>query len=125
MFGKKIQFYGMQVAYTTDPEFSVHLRMIAALAFVHVGFVVNAFEELSDEIRRVFNADADYILDYVEDTYIGRPRRQGVRRNPIFMLNVCNMFHHCIVELLRTNNHVEGWHRRLQANLNMFHPTLI
>ena len=28
---------------------SVHLRMIAALAFDPVGFVVNAFEELSDE----------------------------------------------------------------------------
>ena len=124
MFGKNTIPRCMQVAYTADPEFSVHLRMIAALAFVPAGLVVNAFEELSDEIRRVFNADADDILDYFEDTYLGRPRRQGCRRNPIFMRNVWNMFHHCIVELPRTNNHVEGWHRRLQANLNMFHPTL-
>ena len=43
------------MACATDQEFSVHLRMIAALAFVPV---VNAFEELPDTISRIFNADA-------------------------------------------------------------------
>ena len=98
--------------------------MIAALSFVPVGFVVNAFEDLATEIRRLFNTDADEILDYFEDTYIGRPRRQGGRRNPTFHHDVWNMFQRSLSELPRTNNYVEGWHRRLQANLYVYHPTL-
>ena len=121
---KKIQYHGLQAQYDADQQFAVHLRMIAALSFVPVGFVVNAFEDLATEIRRLFNNDADDILDYFEDTYIGRPRRQGGRRNPTFHHDVWNMFQRSLAELPRTNNHVEGWHRRLQANLNVYHPTL-
>ena len=34
------------------------------------------------------------------------------------------MFQRSRDELPRTNNHVEDWHRRLQANLDVYHPTL-
>ena len=120
---KKIQYHGLQ-AHTADQDFAVHLRMIVAVAFIPVGFVVNAFEDLATEIRRIFNNDADDVLDYFEDTYIGRPRRQGGRRNPLFHHDIWNMFQRSRDELPRTNNHVEGWHRRLQANLDVYHPTL-
>ena len=55
-------------------------RMIAALAFVPPGDVVTAFETLSEHLPVEF----DPILDYFEDTYIGRPGRRGVRRQPLF-----------------------------------------
>ena len=56
--------------YVKDYEFSIHLRMIAALAFVPPFDVENAFEELAFEIRNRFNIEADNVLDYFEDTYI-------------------------------------------------------
>ena len=50
-------------------EFAVHVRMVKALAFVPLADVLNAFEDLSDEIRLLFNNDMNALLDYFEDTY--------------------------------------------------------
>ena len=65
---KRIQYHGLQAQYNADHQFAVHLRMIAALSFVPVGFVVNAFEDLATEIRMLFNNGTDDILDYFELT---------------------------------------------------------
>ena len=37
--------------------------------------------------------EADEVLDYFEDTYIGRFRRNGPRGVPLFPINMWNMFH--------------------------------
>ena len=74
---KHIQSSGLQAHYVNDDEFSIHLRMIAALAFVPPFDVEDAFEELALEIRNRFNIEADDVLDYFEDTYIGRFRRNA------------------------------------------------
>ena len=47
---KHIQSSGLQAHYVNDDEFSIHLRMIAALAFVPPFDVEDAFEELALEI---------------------------------------------------------------------------
>ena len=56
--------------------------------------------------------------------YLTCLRRQGGRRNPTFHHDVWNMFQRSLAELPRTNNYAEGLDRRLQANLNVYHPTL-
>ena len=48
---KKIQEGGLQERYNNNLEFSLHLRMIAALAFFPLGNVVNPFERLYEVIR--------------------------------------------------------------------------
>ena len=67
---KHIQSSGLQAHYVNDDEFSIHLRMIAALAFVPLFDVEDAFEELALEIRNRFKIEADDVLDYFEDTYV-------------------------------------------------------
>lgn len=42
--GKKNQEVGLQEEYNNNPEFALHLRMIATLAFIPPGNVINAFE---------------------------------------------------------------------------------
>lgn len=96
--------------------------MIAAIAFVPLNDVINSFDDLSAEIRNQFNADADDILDYFEDNYIGRYRRNAPRRQPTFSIELWNMFNRTDDELPRTNNSVEGWHRGFQANVSACHP---
>ena len=60
-----------------DAEYGLPLRMIAALAFFPPQDVVNSFEELCVVIRNQYDGDADEVLDYFEDTYIGRFRRNA------------------------------------------------
>ena len=58
----------------------------------------------------------------VESNYIGRLRPGGHRRAPLFDLALWNMYDQMIGDLPRTNNAVEGWHRRFQANVGAYHP---
>ena len=48
---------------------------------------------------------AGNVIDYFEDTYIGR-----LRRAPLFDLALWNMYDQTIGDLPRTNNAAEGWH---------------
>jgi hypothetical protein len=119
---KHIKTLGMQVRYNTDQEFALHLRMISAIAFLPPNNVIDGFEVLCDAIRNHYGGDVDDLLEYFEDTYIGRFRRNVPRRPPMFNIDLWNMFHRSDDELPRTNNSVEGWHRAFQCHLTCCHP---
>jgi hypothetical protein len=85
--------------------------------------VIDYFEQLVDYIRNQFNADCDEIINYFEDVYIGRYRRNAARGAPLFGIQLWNMFHRTFDELPRTNNAIEGWHRGFQATVASCHPT--
>ena len=121
---KHIQSAGLQERYNEDPEFALHLRMLAALAFVPENNVIQYFNQLCDSIQQVYADDCVEILDYFENHYIGRFRRNAPRRPPLFSLDIWNMFHRTQHELPRTNNSIEGWHRAFQANVSAWHPTI-
>ena len=119
---KRIQQFGYQQRYNDDQEFALNTRMLCALAFLPPDDVIQEFEQLVDCIRDVYNDIMDGLLDYFEDTFIGRYRRNAPRRPPMFQLNLWNMFHRTDDELPRTNNSVEGWHRSFQAQVSSCHP---
>ena len=121
---KHIRNLGMQARYNQEPEFALHLRMLCALAFLPPNDVINGFVALCQQIRNTFNADADDLLEYFEDTYIGRFRQNAPRRNPLFAIDLWNMYHRTDQELPRTNNSIEGWHRSFQAHLSACHPNV-
>ena len=74
---------------------------------------MHAFEAVSED----FLLDARAVIDYFEDTYIGRLHPGGHRRIPIFELGLWNMYNQTLNDLPRTNNAVEGWHHSFQANV--------
>ena len=116
---RKIQSEGLQNTYTTDEAFALHAQMIPALAFVPVNDVITAFEALQDDAP----AELAPILDYFEDNYVGRPRRRN-RANPLYALATWNVSNRVHDQLPRTNNHVEGFHRKMVAALTAYHPCL-
>ena len=67
---------------------------------------------------------AGNVIDYFEDTYIGRLHPGGHPRAPLFDLALWNMYDQTIGDLPRTNNAAEGWHRRFQANVGAYHPNV-
>jgi len=84
------------------------MRMILALAFVQQHRVVEAFEQLSDQVQ--FPAEAEPVIDYFEDTFIGRPNRNNQRRRPLFSVDMWNVYSAVEDGLPKTNNALEGWH---------------
>ena len=56
--------------------------MLSAIAFLSLNDVTQGFEELADYLRNAYNGDADDLLDYFDDTYIGWYRKNVPRRQP-------------------------------------------
>ena len=76
---KKVQHFGLQQRYNEDQEFALHTRMLCAVAFMPPDNAIAGFEELSDLIRDTYLGEMDDLLDYFEETYIGRYRRNAER----------------------------------------------
>jgi hypothetical protein len=115
----------IQQRYMEDPDYAFHLRQLAALAFIPPPDVVEAFEELTESQFFVDNEEElRNLINYFEDTWIGRPTRRGGRGNPVFSIEMWNCYNEVLNDLPKTNNSVEGWHRGFSQLLGAYHPTI-
>ena len=118
------EFPNILARYNSDPDFSLHVRQLAALAFVPTPAVTQSFDILMN--TPFFEANEALLrplLDYYEDTWIGRTRRGG-RRPPLFPHAPWNCFETTAFQNPRTNNTVEGWHRRFNTMVGKSHPSI-
>ena len=96
--------------------------MLSALAFLPTSKVVEAFDILID--HNIIPHEAENLLDYFEDTWIGRPDRRGRRRAPKFNVALWSCYDRVEKDLPKTNNSVEGWHRGFMQQVSSYHPTI-
>ena len=108
IFTEKNQEVDLSQLYNNDSNFSLQMRMIASLAFYPPEKVNEAFDVLAE----ILPGEANDVTNYFEDTYIDRPTRR-YRRPPRFDTSVWNMYSRVQDDLPKTNNAVEGWHRRI------------
>lgn len=119
------QIEGMQEKYKTDADFALQVKQLVALAFVPECDVIKAFESLLDSEYFLTNESVlQPLIDYFEDTWIGRMDRKKNRRQPIFSIALWNCHEAAKSGLPRTNNSVEGWHRGFSQLLGSCHPTI-
>ncbi|KAB0805687.1 hypothetical protein PPYR_02657 [Photinus pyralis] len=109
---RRVQSEGLQILYQGNHDFAQWVRMIPAIAFVPPHRVLEAFDELVEYEN--FPPEAQPIVDYFEDIYIGRRARRQ-RRPPIFSIEMWNMYQRTLDGRHRTNNNIEGWHRGFQS----------
>ena len=102
-----------------DAHIYSQMCMISALAFCPKNKVTAAFETLSEIILE----KAIPIMDYFEDTYIGKPHTR-CRRSPIFDIDIWNMYSRVLDDFPKSNNSVEGWHHSFQSSLTCDHPNI-
>lgn len=120
---RKVQQFGLVSAYKEeDGNFAMSVRSLAALAFVPEQDVETAYEELIS--HEEFDQRVQPIADYFEDTWIGRPNRHGPRRAPIYPIRLWNVYQRTLNGEHRTNNNIEGWHRRFQSVIGCFRPSI-
>ena len=116
---RKVQELNLIATYRDDENVRIYVKMILALSFVPVADVPTTFDDLVDRCPLALAS----LLDYWEDTYIGRQRR-GRRANPRFSLQIWNVHDRVVVNLPRTNNSVEAWHRSFQQTVDGDHPSV-
>ena len=117
---RKVQSTALQQEYQTNEDLNIKIRMLTALAFVPVHEIVESFEHLADSMPE----EAQPITDYFEDTYIGRQQRRGRCCPPPSAHDMWSVHNRVEQGLPHTNNHVEGWHRRMQSNVGAYHPNI-
>ncbi|KRZ15883.1 hypothetical protein T11_5706 [Trichinella zimbabwensis] len=95
--------------------------MVVALAFVPTEGIEQAVDSLAGHLPD----ELQPLLDWFEDSYVGRRnRRGGGRRSPMFPMEMWSMYRWVVDGDSRTNNFAEAAHRRLKAELGMAHPTI-
>ena len=69
---RRLQTDGKATLYAESEKFAYKVKQLMALAFVPAQDVIEVFEQLTsnDEFREL-----DFLIDYLEDNYIGRQRR--------------------------------------------------
>ena len=99
---------------TPQQVITEELRVVSDSAAVKL-----PFEHLADSMPD----GAQPITDYFEDAYIGRQHRRG-RRQPPSAHDTWSVHNRVEEGLPRTNNHVAGWHHRMQSNVGAYHPSI-
>jgi hypothetical protein len=112
--------------YKSSPDFALQVRMLLALSFVPPSEVINYFEELVENIILDNSEVLRPLLDYFEDTWIGRPTgtRNRRRRSPMYKIDLWNCYDAVKDGLAKTNNSCEGWHNAFNNHLCVNHPTI-
>ncbi|CAF1003542.1 unnamed protein product [Rotaria sordida] len=101
---RKLQDLGLKNNYENDSEFAYNVHKISVLAFLQPSDVAQAFDDLYPSLPPMLEP----VMDYFEDTYIGRRRPNG-RATPRFSIDLWNMLYRTTNDLMRTNNQAEAW----------------
>ena len=118
---RKVQDFGLRQRYVSDVEFSIIIKMMAALAFVPVEGVLDTFEELA----KIMPKDAADVMSYFREHYIdGRRPRGRPRLQATFPPKLWNCRNRVLQDQPRTTNGVEAWHRRLSSTIGASHPNI-
>jgi hypothetical protein len=115
----------LQAKYLENSDFAMNMRKIPALAFVPIDDIIFAFEELIEMKFFIENSNLlEKFIEYFEDNYIGRIQLRNRRKTPKFPHYLWNCYNSVINGIAKTNNSVEGWHRKFSNLLEADHPSI-
>jgi hypothetical protein len=123
---RRVSLLGLQRRYRQNDNFSLSIRMLAALAYVPVDEVPRLFRIVAREI----GLQGGELVEYFKNTYVrGPPILNGLRgrpqhAQPAFPPAIWNCFDRFTNDMATTNNAVEAWHRRLDSVLPRAHPRI-
>lgn len=118
---RKVCALGFKKQYDTDPDFASAVKVLIALAFVPEEYIGNAFTVIVE--RKMLPNEAQPLLQYFEQTWIGEHGRLGVRP-PKFPHSLWNLFTLLETDVPITNNFIEGWHNGFRIQVGAQRPTI-
>ena len=117
---RKVVELGCKSNYENDSQFVHHIKCISALAFLPENEVEEGFRTLTN--HSAFPVEATQIAGYFHKTYIGLNQADSSVGRPLFAVKFWNVNERTKNDDHRTNNQVEGWHRRFQSVLSCGNP---
>lgn len=111
----------MHTQFIADSNYHLMLKKFIVLCFCNVCDVGDRYNILAKQLLELHGRTEQHLefLDYFENTWVGRNHK-----DPRFALAMWNFKHVTEINLPRTNNSVESWHRVLQSSLGASHPTV-
>jgi hypothetical protein len=112
--------------YSQNPEFSLKIRHLKALAFIPPADVMDMFEIIMED---AFFQQNEVLLhdfiSYFESTWLGPwNRRKTMRIAPRYEIQQWNCHHSVLEDLPKTNNSAEGFHNGFITLIGACHPTI-
>ena len=128
---RKVVDLGFRQRYVEDDLFAGSCRLLTALAFVPLNDVVDAFETVASSMAD----EMAPLITYYRQTYAGSYDRTSAFRDgkivilrtynqPMFPPQYWSVYQRVLDGEPRTNNLIEGWHRRFQVIVNKSHPNI-
>ncbi|XP_078534929.1 uncharacterized protein LOC144821591 isoform X1 [Lissotriton helveticus] len=122
-FWQKVQKSSLVEEYLSSSKLQFELRKLTALCFVPPGSVDDFYTSITESDFFTQNeAKLAQLLNYFEDTWIGRLCRSGCRRKPRFPIEWWNCYATCLEGGVKTNNSIEGWHNSFNKLIGKPHP---
>uniref|UniRef100_A0A915DTQ7 Transposase n=1 Tax=Ditylenchus dipsaci TaxID=166011 RepID=A0A915DTQ7_9BILA len=114
-----------KVLYESDEEFRNWTNLIAALAFVPVKDVSEAFEIIRDHSEQSeYAEELCLFLDYFEDTYVGRIKKGTERKKLRYAIEKWSVHQLMKENEPQTNNGIESFNGQLLRTMACSHPTV-
>ncbi|XP_078539560.1 uncharacterized protein LOC144824317 [Lissotriton helveticus] len=124
-YWRKIQKSSLVEDYLASSKLQFELRKLTALCFVPPESVDEYYTAITESEFFTENEDKlAPILNYFEDTWIGRLGRSGRKRKPKYPIEWWNCYSTCLEGGAKTNNAVEGWHNSFNKTIGKHHPNL-
>ncbi|CAF0985761.1 unnamed protein product [Brachionus calyciflorus] len=101
--------------YSLNDKFRYSFKLVQSLAFLPIQDVVTGFKLIQKQCPKSFEP----ILNYFESVYIGKlkPNSKTHRMVAQYPIETWNVFERVKRGLPRTNNNVDNWHSRIQADV--------
>lgn len=113
---RKIQELGLAGEYLNNFETRNQFRMIFNLCFVPVGEVKSKFFEISMKVKLLRNDKFLDFLDYFDKNYVGSDSMAAR-----YDIKFWNCYSRVLLNIPRTINCLEAWHRSLNFKCNIAH----
>ncbi|XP_060878493.1 uncharacterized protein LOC132950896 [Metopolophium dirhodum] len=117
---RKIQSSGLATKYGENEEFSLQLRCMWSLAFLHPSDIPNAFDQLKDSLP--YDIQNNFEENYVHGK-VRRKFRNGIvsRYELLFPPSFWSIHFNHENNIPRTQNKVEAWHKRWKVLVGADH----
>lgn len=116
---RKVQNLNLSNDYINNLKVKKFIRDVLNLVYVPADKVKETFCKMVNFAEKNFNGRLDKFLKYFKNTYVG-----SVDKSPFYEIDFWNCNLRVLLNIPRTTNSVEAWHRSLNFKCNILHLNL-